>query len=74
MPIVSSERDMQESIWFIAKPGEERRFACPTEPGPEWAARLKEQGYKIFRVEFELPEGWDSADTAVQGRIQEVEV
>ena len=66
-------KDMQreiEKVWFISKPGDERRFSTTTAPSPEWAASLKSQGFKILRVEFFLPEGWDSSDETVGGRLQ----
>ncbi len=60
---------MSEHVWFIAKPGEERKFATPREPSQEWTKSLKEQGYRIFRVDFNLPEGWDSSDAQVEGKL-----
>jgi hypothetical protein len=53
-----------ENVWFISKPGEARKFTTPTSPSPTWAASLKEQGYRIFRITFTLPREWDSADSA----------
>ena len=53
---------MTESVWFIAKPGEERKFASPKAPSPEWAASLRKQGYIIMRVEFFLPAEFDTAN------------
>ncbi len=62
---------MNENVWFIAKPGDERKFATPTPPSPEWAKALKKAGYKILRVTFSLPGGFDSADTNVLGGCEE---
>lgn len=43
------------SVWYIIKAGDERRYATPTPPSEEWAEALKKQGFKIVRVDFELP-------------------
>lgn len=43
---------MQASVWYMIKPGEDRRFASPNPPSPEWAAGLRRDGYKIVRVDF----------------------
>lgn len=53
------------SVYYISKPGEQRDFATPIPPTPEWAKSLKAEGYRILRVTFPLPRGWDSADAAV---------
>lgn len=55
-----------EKVWYVVKRGDERKFATTTTPSPEWAAELKRQGYKILRLEFMLPEGWDSSDLALR--------
>jgi hypothetical protein len=53
-----------ENMWFISKPGEARKFATAVSPSPIWAAGLVSEGYRIFRVTFTLPRGWDSAESA----------
>ncbi len=54
-----------EVVYFISKPGEQRKFATPMPPSPTWALSLKAEGYRILRVTFPLPRGWDSADAAI---------
>ena len=60
-----------EYVWYMAKPGEDRRFASPTEPSPERAAALRKEGYRILRVSFTLPVGFDSADFEVAAATDE---
>lgn len=54
-----------EVVYFISKPGEARKFATSTPPAPHWALSLKAEGYRILRITFPLPRGWDSADAAI---------
>jgi hypothetical protein len=56
------------SVWVAAKPGEARRYASPVGYSKEFAAVLLGHGYEIFRVDYELPDGWDSAGYAVVGK------
>lgn len=60
---------MKKTIWYMAKPGEERDYAMTKPPNPWWAEECKKQGYVIFSVEVDLPLGWDSADHELKGRI-----
>lgn len=57
---------MTEKIWYIAKPGEERKFATTKHPSPHWVESIKKEGYQIIEVSFELPKGWDNADFCTQ--------
>lgn len=43
---------MQASVWYMVKPGEDRRFCSANPPSKEWAAGLRRDGYKILRVDF----------------------
>ena len=49
------------SVWYIVKPGDERRYATPTLPSLEWAWVLRRQGFEILRLDFELPAYLDIA-------------
>lgn len=64
---------MQDTIWYIAKPGEERRFCVPTPPSPEWAAAVRKQGYYIFRVTIQLPPIFDPSIDELGGEAEVVE-
>lgn len=51
------------SVWYAEKPGEERRH-CSTLPfTPHHALVLREDGYSIFRLDFELSAAFEPADS-----------
>jgi len=58
-------------VWYMAKPGEDRRFASPREPSPQRAAALRKEGYRILRVSFVMPVGFDSADGEIAATSHE---
>lgn len=64
----------RETVWFMAKPGEERRFVQTREPSSERAKALHKEGYRIFRINFRLPPDWDSADFQIQQDVKVEEV
>jgi hypothetical protein len=49
-------------LYYMEKKGSSRTFAGVTPPSEEWAAALKADGYRILRVTFTMPLGWDSAN------------
>lgn len=53
------------NVYYAAKPGQERRYCSPNPYSPEFAKVLKADGYKIFRLDFLLPQDWDSADDVI---------
>jgi hypothetical protein len=55
---------VREHVWFIVSKTDERRFATTRPPSGEWVDKLKTDGYRVFRIEFEMPESWDESVVA----------
>lgn len=60
------------SVWYIVKPGEERRYATPTLPSLEWTRALYAQGYEVLRIDFELPAYLDPAAYIDAAKVERV--
>lgn len=56
---------MREQVWFIVSKTDERRYATTRPPAGEWEKKLREEGYSIFRIEFDMPEWWDAVDGVI---------
>lgn len=60
------------SVWVAAKPGEERRYTT----GLGWDAAacnaLRRDGYRIFRLDFDLPPEFGAADAVIAAAASEV--
>jgi len=59
---------MRAYVWLMAKPSDERRYATAKEPSPEFAKKMKAEGYTFYRVSFNLPANFDTS-TEVDGMI-----
>lgn len=61
---------MRTHVFIIAKPGEERRYAQCVEPAPDRVQALREQGYRIIAVSYDLPPEFRPEDYNVKGRVK----
>lgn len=59
------------SIWYVARPGEERRYSMPRAPTEATAAELRRQGFRIFRIDFQLPRDFDTSEESRDGTLEE---
>jgi len=43
-------------VWYMAKPGDERKYASVGPPSPARRTVMEEDGYVFYRIAFVLPD------------------